>query len=69
MARLDRPDTTGKKTKTSALSKISPTELRPIQFKVSADLHYEYKMYALENHITMTDLFVKMYEEYKDNND
>ncbi len=63
MARLKPP--ADKKKKTSALSKASPTDTKLIQFKVSADLHHELKSYALENHISMTDLFKEMYNEYR----
>ncbi len=46
-------------------SKPSPADVKPIQFKVPASMHQELKLYAVEQGMSMTDLFLEMYKEYR----
>ena len=46
-------------------SKPDPTSIKPIQFKIPAHMHQEIKLYSVENNISMTDLFIDMYREYR----
>jgi cell envelope opacity-associated protein A len=46
-------------------SKPSPVDVKPIQFKVPASMHQELKLYAVEQGMSMTDLFLEMYKEYR----
>lgn len=48
-----------------ATSKPAPTETKPLQFMVSAHMHQEFKLYAVEQNKSMTDLFLAMYKEYR----
>lgn len=76
MAKIGKPATTVisppiKKSKTKSTtkpettSKPSATALKPIQFKVPASMHQEIKLYTVEQGITMTELFLSMYKEYR----
>jgi hypothetical protein len=46
-------------------SKPAPADVKPIQFKVSASMHQELKLYAVEQGMSMTNLFLEMYKEYR----
>lgn len=60
-----RKITTPKNVTPATTSKPAPTEVKPIQFKVPASMHQELKLYAVEQGISMTDLFLEMYKEYR----
>ncbi len=72
MAKIGKPATTSiappskreKKQPPATTSKPAPNDIKPIQVKVSASLHQEIKLYAVEQGITITDLFSQMYKEY-----
>ena len=49
----------------ATISKPAPTDVKPIQFKVPASLHQELKIYAVEQGLSMTELFLEMYKEYR----
>jgi hypothetical protein len=42
-----------------------PAAIKPIQFKVPASMHQELKLYAVQQNMSMTDLFLAMYKEYR----
>lgn len=42
-----------------------PAAIKPIQFKVQASMHQELKLYAVQQNMSMTDLFLAMYKEYR----
>jgi hypothetical protein len=46
-------------------SKPPAGDIRPIQFKVAASMHQELKLYAVQQNMSMTDLFLAMYKEYR----
>jgi len=50
-------------------SKPSLGEMKPIQFKIPANRHQEIKMMATLLNKTMTEMFLEMYEEYKQSRD
>lgn len=76
MAKLEKPSTTKiapppKKQKTSppdVTSKPAIESTKPIQVKVPASVHQEIKIYSAEQGMSMTDLFMAMYKEYRKNN-
>jgi len=46
-------------------SKPPAGDVKPIQFKVPASMHQELKLYAVQQNMSMTDLFLAMYKEYR----
>jgi len=50
-------------------SKPSLGEMKPIQFKVPANKHQEIKIMATTLNKTMTEMFLEMFEEYKQSRD
>ena len=66
MASLQPPSAKKKPSKKpSAMSKADPVRTKNLQLKLSASLHHEIKSYALENHMSIKDLFEAMYAEYR----
>lgn len=47
-------------------SKPSLSELKPLQFRVPADMHKDVKAFAVDQGVSMTEMFIEMYGEYKD---
>ena len=48
-----------------ATAKLSQTELKPIQIKVSPGEHQAIKIFAAERNMSIKDLFLTMFEGYK----
>lgn len=48
------------------LSRTPDQELRPLNFKVSAEFKREFKSYATQMDITMVDLLQRCFEAYRD---
>ena len=77
MAKIEKPAATqiapppkrtasaGKQAVPATTSKPSPADMKPVQFKVPASFHQELKLYAVEQGMSMTDLFMEMYKEYR----
>lgn len=61
-----RSNNSSKKT-LDATSKSNLGDTKPLQFKIPVNLHQEIKMYAVERGMTMTELFLTMYDEHKTN--
>ena len=61
------PKKDNKKTESIPATTSTPAvdAVKPIQFKIPAHMHQEIKLYAVENNISMTDLFMSMYKEYR----
>ena len=49
----------------AATSKPNPNDVKPLQFKVSPEIHQEFKAMSVEKGISMHKLFEEMYESYK----
>ncbi len=58
---------TKKNKKTPNINILEPDNknVLPIQFKLPAEFRREFKIYATERNMTMTQLFLKMFEFYK----
>jgi len=48
------------------LTKPSPEGLRPLNFRVPAAFHQEFKMYAVRHGISMLDLLQRAFAQYKE---
>lgn len=48
------------------LTKNVPDKLRPLNFRVPAAFHKEFKLYAANHEISMLDLLQKAFESYKE---
>jgi hypothetical protein len=48
-----------------ATSKPAPGDIKPLQFKLPALMHQDIKLYAVQQNLSMTDLFLEMYREYR----
>ena len=48
------------------LNKPANAEKVPLQLKISADLRTDFKVYALERHVTASDLFEQVWAFYKE---
>ncbi|CAN5761493.1 hypothetical protein BH24DEI2_BH24DEI2_26980 [soil metagenome] len=51
---------------TTNLSKPAGGENVPLQLKISPDLRTDFKVYALEHHITASELFEQVWAFYKE---
>jgi hypothetical protein len=47
------------------LTKAPDQELKPLNFKVSAEFKHDFKLYALEHDMSMVELLAKCFESYK----
>ena len=48
------------------LTKDEPGKLKPLNFRVTSDFHRDFKLYATLHDMSMHELLMKCYEEYKD---
>lgn len=48
------------------LTKPTPEGLRPLNFRVPAGFHQEFKMYAVRHGMSMLDLLQRSFEQYKE---
>jgi len=70
MAKVTPPKIGAKPSKVVQLTtteKPSPTDEKPIQFKVDQATQIEFKSYATSKGMSMKALFLDIYEEYKRN--
>lgn len=44
---------------------LNDTEVELLQFKIPKNIKWEFKQRALDERITMTELFLQMYDSYK----
>lgn len=49
------------------LTKVSNQDLVALNFKIPADLKKEFKRYAFDHDISMVELFMRSFENYKSN--
>lgn len=50
-------------------SKPAPDILKPIQVNIPANLRKDFKLYAAEQEMTLSELFIAMYKEYREKHD
>lgn len=60
-----RKEVAAKPAAPAVTSKPAAGDVKPIQFKVPASMHQELKLYAVQQNMSMTDLFLAMYKEYR----
>ena len=73
MAKIQKPNSAKKRKGTPPkeqemsrnLDKPTNQELKPLNFKISADFKKEFKQYAFDHDITMVQLLIKSFEYYK----
>jgi hypothetical protein len=46
-----------------------PQDLRPLNFRVPAAFHQEFKMYAVSHHMSMLELLQRAFDRYKETAD
>ena len=68
MAKIAKPKGTKGKPSSQTTDNLNDREeeLAPLNFKVSRSFKHEFRTYASERNITMRELLVRMFEDYRD---
>jgi hypothetical protein len=53
---------------TKSIEQAAPDAIKPIQLKIPESSKNEFKAYAAMRGLAMNDLFLQMFDEYKENN-